>query len=154
MNNAQRQSDTVCVEEITREILSRIDQAETQAQESMPPPSAAENNLYEILRLANQSYPVTPPPAAGLKGHLRLRLYALLAEPFQAIATFHVYTLRALNKITKLLDGTHDDLTGELLTSNRNRMDLIEALSHRVAQLEKRIDELEGQTISPETSAP
>lgn len=127
-------------------IIADIHAGLRQAEAAIPPePPSAEpvHHLHALLEEINRSHRVALPPTDGLKGRLRTRLYALLATPFESINRFHLLTLHSLNKLVKVLDGSNDDLRGELLTRTRNRMDLIEALAHRTAELEAKVITLE-----------
>ena len=126
------------------EIRAGIRQAEESCIDAEPSGTDPDtNNLYASMYEINHSHRVMLPPADGFKGWLRLRLYALLSQPFESINRYHVLVLHLLNKLVKVLDGSNDDLTGELLTQTRNRMDLIEAMSHRIAYLEQKVTALE-----------
>ena len=135
------------VEQIIAEIHAGIRRARDNngpAAEPTPAPGALDaNNLYACLKAANQTHRVELPPAEGLKGRLRTRLYALLAHSFESINRHQLVVLHILNKLVKVLDGSNDELTGELLTQTRNRMDLTESLSKRIADLERQVAALE-----------
>ncbi|MDD2236891.1 MAG: hypothetical protein PHG65_06765 [Kiritimatiellae bacterium] len=144
---AAREENKADVEQIVHEISAGLHQAGT-TRSHEPSPDEPVHNLQALLREINQSHRVALPPAEGVKGRLRTRLYALLAQPFESINRFHLLTLHTLNKLVKVLDGSNDDLEGELLTQTRNRLDLIETLSHRIADLETKVTSLEQRLES------
>ena len=107
-------------------------------------------NLYDALQRANESYAlVLPPEDHSIKSRLRNLVLRLLAPLTARMIEHNENSVQVLNKLVRVMDGRDDDLKGEMLMATRNRMDLIEALSDRIAALEKQVETLQNRQTEP-----
>ncbi|NCD33226.1 MAG: hypothetical protein EOL87_07360 [Spartobacteria bacterium] len=130
------------VERIVETIKSQLKHAET----AVPPTESSDthSNVYTLLQQANESYALQVPAGGNAwKQRVRKGLLTLLSPVTDRIIDHNAHVVRVLNKLVKVLDGSDDELKGELLTATRNRMDLIESLADRVIALEKQVADLQ-----------
>jgi len=138
-----QERDKPDVERIVETIKSQLKHAET----AVPPTESSDthSNVYTVLQQANESYALQGPAGGGSAWKQRIRkgLFTLLSPVTDRIIDHNAHVVRVLNKLVKVLDGSDDELKGELLAATHNRMDLIESLADRVIALEKQVADLQ-----------
>ena len=138
-------ADKPDVEQIVDAIQAnlQLNEAETTP---VAPSERTDLNLYDALQRANESYAlVLPPEDRSIKSRLRDLVLRLLAPLTARMIEHNENSVQVLNKLVRVMDGRDDDLKGEMLMATRNRMDLIEALSDRIAALEKQVETLQNR---------
>ena len=126
-------------------LVAEIGAARSAADAATPLPTddeaQRESDLYACLALANQSC-CEPPRHPGLRGRARGLVRKLLGADLHALRQHDQHVVRTLNKVVKVLDGSQDDVNGEILAATRARLDIVTALSQRLTALEQEVAEL------------
>ena len=130
-------------------IVAEIAAARSEAEAKTPLPTVEEvrqeGDLYACLELANRSC-VEPPLPRGLRGVVCHVMRRLLGTDLRSFRQHDLHVLRSLNKIVKVLDGSQDDLNGEILAASRTRLDIVALLSQRIVKLEDEVARLTSLT--------
>jgi hypothetical protein len=118
-------------------LVAEIGAARSAADAATPLPTDAEaqseSDLYACLAMVNQSCSA-PRWFPRLRGLAR-RLTRKLLGP----DSYDQQVVRTLNRMVKVLDGSQDDLNGEILAATRTRLGIVTALSQRLTDLEAEV---------------
>ena len=148
MNEINKANDIPDVEAIINEIRKDLKSAgATISEDELKETKEVryDEDLYANLIAANRAWNAGHLPQQGIKFKIRKALRRLLG-----IDDFNGNVIRILNELIKILEGQDTVMSGELLFSNRLRIDLLTQLSRRLSEyddmdIELRLRRIEKQ---------
>lgn len=130
------------VEQIISQIRQNIIDSEKQITPEMDHALNVENDIYGNLAMANETCHTGKFQAGGPILRLRRRFMSPLINE---VNQFNAHIIRVLNRLIKMIDGTDTESESQVLENAGRRMDLISSLSHRLADVEQRLDRIEDK---------